>query len=116
MPIVEDEELALAIGKFSPLLYLASIAFICWLQPWVLHYLFRNTISSEKGSIDDERGARLKNAACLCVYMTITRVLGHELHETLQARNISVKPMLFIVLWYTRKRRPSLTCNGCSRK
>lgn len=87
---------------------LGGVALVWWLQPWVLYYLLNHHLTnagdddsaSSKKKRNENKG-RLATAVYLCFAMMVTGILGYQLHATLRARSISVKPMLFIVLWYT---------------
>eukprot|EP00977_Amphora_coffeiformis_P022652 scaffold11172_cov172-Amphora_coffeaeformis.AAC.5 len=101
----------MTVERCAPLVYVGGIVLNWWLQPWALYYLLNlwqddnSTVNSSGSSSEKknakERKCRLATASYLCVAMAVTAALGHELHASLQARSIFVKPMLFIVLWYT---------------
>lgn len=90
-PLTASSSSSSSSSKFLfPFVCLAGIGLVWWLQPWALYYLLKK-----------QRDHRLVTALYVCLYMTITGALGHSLHASLAAAGVAVKPMLFIVVWYT---------------
>jgi hypothetical protein len=91
------------VERFTPLVCVGGIVLSWWLQPWAMYYLlnFSDGEHSASEKKTKENKGRLATAGYLCFAMLATAAFGAQLHASLQARNIFVKPMLFIVLWYT---------------